>query len=217
MTTASSSSFRAVPVRRGSGVFSGFRVFAALACIAAAPLAFAAVAAAQPKLTEAFLYELQENDLTFNEANLKDFASAPIVENEDMNFELAARSPSGLEVRYAIRRVDSGRDESMVAPESMGPAMFLATVLNVARDENDGVLSMTALPPEGVQHNFNAPSGAAALVIPSPTFAKGFDRCVVIAIEAKRVDAFMFYLYNSRNEDAAHVEIGRILTTLHFR
>jgi hypothetical protein len=195
-------------------------VSAARFCVAALLLFTPRMALAQVSLSEDFLDELQENDLTFNETDFKDFAPAPIVDNPDMNYELAARSPTGLEVRYAIRRFDPKKGEPTAGGvEAIAKPMFETVVLNVAVEDPKGseVLGSTEFPSESVKSDFNADWGASALVVPRKTFARGFDRCMVVSVTKKRVNAFIFYLFDSRRQEEAMQEIGPIFTTLHFR
>ena len=198
----------------------GMRLVRAPLILVALMALFPGDARAQVALNEDFIQELQENGLTFRETNLKDYKIAPITANEDMNYEIAVRSKKvPLEVRYAIRRFDPAPNEASVPPESMGPAMFQTVVLNVARrSANDlYVLGTTTFTADNVNHDFGADWGASALVVPEKEFAGGVDRCMVVFIYKKRAGAFMFYLYNSRNQDVALNEVKGIFTTLRFR
>ena len=193
---------------------------AARLCVAALLLLVPRFADAQVALSEEFLDELQENDLTFNEANLKDFAPAPIHDNPDMNYELAARSPTELEIRYAVRRFDPKPDQPAAGGfDTLAKAEFIAVVYNVAIDNpnQSGVLGSTDFPAESVKHDFNAEWGGSALVIPRKTFARGFDRCMIVSVARKRAHAYMFYLFSSSRQQEALQELGPIFTTLHFR
>lgn len=163
-----------------------------------------------------FLQSLDENGLTFHEAALKDYSAAQIHSNPHMSYELAASSRKlRLEIRYAIRRYDPSPKSPSVAPDLEARGIFIATMLNVARE--NGVLNSAAFNPKDVQNDFGAEWGSSALVIPKIEFARGFDRCMIVYIYRKHAGALMFYLFNSRGAEAALQEMGTVFTTLRFR
>ena len=166
---------------------------------------------------ETFIRELDDGGLVFRETLLKDFAPAPIIDNEHMNYELAARrAQPDLEIRYAIRTFDPSPREPTVAPEAMAGPMLTATLLNITAQQSD-ILDFTEFPPDAVKNEFNADWGATALVIPKKEFSADFDTCMVVYIYKKRVGAFMFYLFNSTSQDAAIKGWQDVYYALRFR
>jgi hypothetical protein len=166
---------------------------------------------------EPFIRALDEAGFIFRETLLNDYTTAPITENEHMNYELAARRDKpGLEIRYAIRTFDPSPREASVLPETMAEPLFLTTTLNIARRESD-ILNSTVFPSDSVKNEFNADWGASAIVIPKKEFAGNFDRCMVVFIYKKRAGAFMFYLFNSRTQQAALTELQGVFYALRFR
>jgi hypothetical protein len=178
------------------------------------------IAAAQVVLNEQFLRELQDNALAFSETSLGDYTAAPIIDNPHMEYELAVRSKRmPLEIRYAVRQFDQLPTEGSVPVEAMAQPTFEAVLLNVARDSDkgSGILSATKYRADDVRKEFNADWGASALLVPKKEFSSDFDRCMVVFISKKRASAFIFYLFNNKNMDAALKELGGVFHVLRFR
>ena len=179
-----------------------------------------AIATGQVILNEQFLRELQDNGLTFSETTLKDYTIAPIIENPHMDYELAVRSKRiPLEIRYAVRRYDQLSKKGSVPVESMPKPTFEVVLLNVARgdDKKSDILSAVEFKTEDVKKEFNADWGASALLVPKKEFSSAFDRCMVVSISRKRSSAFIFYLFNNTNKDAALNELNDVFHVLRFR
>jgi hypothetical protein len=174
---------------------------------------------AQVVLTGEFIQELRDNNLSFKETILDNYVNAPISDNPHMNYEFAVRSKNiPMEVRYSIRRYEPPQ-KSSVPPENMHPAMFEVTLLNIGRETaRDSPLSNVQIfEPDEVMKEFNADWGAAGTVVPKKEFANNFDRCTVIFISKQRVEAFIFYLFNFRDQKAVLKEMKAIFHVIRFR
>jgi hypothetical protein len=182
--------------------------------------AWPAIATGQVILNEQFLRELQENGLTFSETTLKDYTIAPIINNPHMDYELAVRSKRmPLEIRYAVRRFDELSREGSVPVNAIEKSSFEAIILNIARgnDKNSEIFAATEFRTEDVKKEFNSDWGATAVLVPKKEFSSAFDRCMVVSISRERTSAFIFYLYNNKDKDAALNELGDVFHVLRFR
>ena len=175
-------------------------------------------------LPEPFIEALAEAGLAFNEEAFEAFGIAPIAENPHMDYELAVRSKKiPLEIRFAIRRYDPSPKVEDVGPEMMQRAVFSPVLMNIAEWRGRGsertpmIIKSSVYDENAVQAEFNANWGETGIVVPKKEFAGNFDRCMVVFIAKQRTQAFIFYLFNSKDTESAMAELEPVFYTLRFR
>ena len=166
---------------------------------------------AQLRLPADFSRRLNQRGMMLDLAPLSGYTLVPVISNDDMEYDLALQSPTGrLEVRYALRDW----------PGSSGSAdnLAFATLLNVGPSVADRS-RLGPFPTEAVRREFGAEQGySSAPFEPRDTFSAAYDTGMMSVIWLEgRAMAYMFYLFNEAEREAALDEWRAVFYALQFR
>ena len=130
----------------------------------------------------------------------KGFKETPIIANDDVAYDYALKDSMGaFEIRFRIFALNDPPPNT--SPESMNgmyPAMLLAMAVNISNGKpgNSGPFD-----PAAVRSEFGADAGMTCAVDANSQFSKGFKYCLINVIHRNNVvDAYIFYLFNDKNQ-----------------
>ncbi|MCD2422037.1 hypothetical protein LQ567_04640 [Niabella pedocola] len=155
---------------------------------------------------------LQKGNLTFKMPD--NFDTLAVVNNPDMNYELALKSKTkDLEIRYAIRplkeRIEqfeqkqkdtSSKMFAGAHPNKIYQTVFLTVIMNTSGNHQQ-VPGFKSFPPEAVKREFNAGWGATTVYPLKSVFGKGYSNCMLVTLHRDdQADAYIFYLFNNKED-----------------